>query len=150
MHRLTFIMPSCLMHRFTMPRTTPKASRYTDWPSLFLSAWINICLLSLFYFVTGQYLRSPCYIKLQCLKDANLLLERSAASLWMNLWQEMQLKASYLSFSVRSSLFREHPPAAWFVSPPSTCLAWVQLSARLGLEMTSQTLLTSEWLRHCH
>lgn len=79
--------------RFTMPSTTPKASRYTDWPSLFLSAWINICLLSLFYFVTGQYLRSPCYIKLQCQKDANLLLEKdaSAASLWMNLWQKCSL-----------------------------------------------------------
>lgn len=46
---------------------------------------------------------------------------------------EMQLKASYLGSSVGSSV----------VSPPSACLRWVQLSTRLGLEMTSQPL-TSE------
>lgn len=53
----------------------------------------------------GQFLTSHCYIKLQYLKCANILLwmDAAAASLPMCV-TERQLKASYLSFSVGSSV----------------------------------------------
>lgn len=140
MYRLTFIAPSCLVQIHDAENHT-QSIPVTRLAQLFLSAWIHTS-----FFIVGQYLPSHCYIKLQYLKRADLLLwmDATAASRWMShrmteIMTEMQLKASYLSFSVDSSN----------VSPPLACLGWVQLSTRMGHEMTSQ-LLASEWLHLRH
>lgn len=99
----------------------------------------------------GQHLLSHCYIKLQHLKRANLRLrlDAAAASPRMSLCQDRSSKP-LTSVSGRALPFSGTVPRQpGFVSPPSACLGWVQLSARLGLEMTSQ-LFTSERLGLCH
>lgn len=85
----------------------------------------------------GQYLTSHCYIK-AAIPEARRspAADGCCSRISPNECEaEMQLKASYLSFSVGSCV----------VSPLSACLGRVQLSTRRGLEMTSQLLTRVAW-----